>query len=288
LIDLHTHTTASDGSFHPKDLVDEAGRVGLEALAITDHDTFAGYEEAKPYAHRSGLELIRGLELNSRLELPGHSLRYAHILAYFIDREPSAPFLDWLEEQRTDRRNRNAELIGGLQAKGIDITLEEAEAVGRTLTGRPHIARILVSKGYATDQEDAFRRYIGEDAPMYVERQSPTAAATIEAVRSGGGIPVVAHPVRLNLDAQVESAAISDLKRSGLLGLEVRHSDHNGELQKHYAELAASLGLTPTGGSDFHGQAKPNVSLGTGRNNNVSVPMSFLNGLRELASELSH
>jgi hypothetical protein len=264
--------------------VQQALRVGLQALAITDHDTFAGFEEAEPYARDAGLDLVRGIELNSRLEWPPIGIRSVHVLAYFLNGKPAQLFLDWLEEQRLDRRDRNCRLVKALQQKGIEITIEEVERVGRSLTGRPHFARVLVAKGYASDTEDAFQRYIGESAPAYVERQSPSPATVISAIRSAGGVPVVAHPVRLDLDPATEAEVLLKLKEAGLLGLEVQHSDQGPQLQAHYARLATDLSLAPTGGSDFHGSAKPDIRLGTGRRNNVHVPASVLAALRDLTS----
>ena len=281
-IDLHSHTNASDGSLPPGDLIQAALRAGLAALSITDHDTFDGFEKAVPHALESGLELVRGIELNSRLGL-GKGARYVHILAYFLNGLPAGTFLQWLEEQRVDRRERNRRLIEALQAKGVSLTLDEVEAEGRSLTGRPHFARVLVAKGYATDSEDAFRRYIGESALMFVERQSPATAEVISAIRDAGGIPVVAHPVRLNLDRSAELEALAKMKDSGLMGLEVHHSDQGPELQHHYARVASDLSLIATGGSDFHGSVKPDIELGTGRANNVRVPLHVLSALREAA-----
>jgi predicted metal-dependent phosphoesterase TrpH len=286
VIDLHSHTDESDGSLTPRELVDMANRVGLEAIAITDHDTFNGYEKALPLAQAGGLDLVQGIELNSRLTISGR-LRYAHILAYFPLKSPAPEFLTWLRDTRLERSERNEKLAASLRAAGVDVTLAEVEAKGRTLTGRPHFARVLVDKGYATSLEDAFHRYLGEEAPSYVHRESLTSAETIARVRAGGGIPVVAHPVRLGLDHGSERQFLNDAKTAGLLGLEVFHSEHSPELQRHYVEVAAELDLLPTGGSDFHGPTvKPDIDLGTGRNGNVRVPLNFLNGLREAAARL--
>ncbi len=280
-IDLHSHTTASDGSLSPAELVALAKRTGLDALAITDHDTFDGYEAAVPLARENGLELIRGLELNTKLHLGGRDRRAAHLLAYWPTRQPSAEFTEWLMEQQDDRRDRNRRLVEALQARGINVTLQEVELTGRSLAGRPHFARLLVEKGYAANSEDAFVRYLGETAPSYVERESQTTEETIGIVRAGGGVPVLAHPVRLSLPRDVEAEAILNLKHAGLLGLEIYHSEHPPELQAHYRQLAEELGLLPTGGSDFHGAVKPHVQLGTGMMGNIRVPLEFLLRMRQ-------
>jgi predicted metal-dependent phosphoesterase TrpH len=281
LIDLHSHTNASDGTLTPAELIALAERNRLSALAITDHDTFEGYELALPFAQAVGLDLVQGIELNSRLFLDGvpHP-RFAHILVYFPMNAPSREFDIWLDEQRMERRSRNDKLVKTLQDRGVDITLAEVEARGRTLTGRPHFARILVEKGYVSNFDDAFRQYLGEDAPSYVERECNTTEEVIELARVGGGLPVVAHPIRLGLSRASEPALFGRLKQAGLAGLEVYHSEHSPALQAHYRHMAAELDLLPTGGSDFHGTVKPDIDLGTGRSNNISVPLAFLERLR--------
>jgi hypothetical protein len=258
--------------------------IGLEALAITDHETFAGFEAAQPYASQVRLDLLRGIELNTYARVPGNNARRnLHLLAYFPFGEPFRPFAAWLDNQQTSRRDRNLKLIHGLQKMGVPITLEEVERIGKSVTGRPHIARALIEKGVARDHEDAFRRFLGEEAPGYVERQSVTTEEAIEAVCLGGGIPVVAHPVRLSLAGRVEEREmLKRLKRSGLVGLEVIHSDQPPDLQEYYLGLAKILELMPTGGSDFHGALKPKVHLGRGIDSNVRVPREFLDGLRSL------
>lgn len=280
-IDLHSHTNESDGTLTPAELVALAKRLGLDALAITDHDTFAGYEKALPFAREAGLDLVRGIELNSRLKLAESSdVRYVHLLGYFPLGEPSAEFSAWLDGEREDRRNRNKRLVEALQQRGIDITLEEVERRGRSLAGRPHFARILVEKGYAANAEDAFQRYIGERAPSYVERQSQDSETVIRRIRNGNGIPVLAHPVRVGLDREAEREVLLRFKAAGLLGLEVYHSEHPPVLQAHYRQLAEELELLPTGGSDFHGAVKPDIQLGTGLRGNIRVPVEFLREMR--------
>ncbi|MGA8027519.1 MAG: PHP domain-containing protein [Bryobacteraceae bacterium] len=281
-IDLHSHTDESDGTLTPAELISVAVRVGLDALGITDHDTFAGYEKAVPFARDARLDLVRGIELNSRLKLPGNEeARYVHLLGYFPSGDPSAGFNDWLSGEREDRRTRNRRLVNALQGRGLDITLEEVEARGRSLAGRPHFARILVQKGYAVNSEDAFQRYLGESAPSYVERESQTTEEAIQIIRGGGGIPAVAHPIRLALTPEVERKLFARLRDVGLLGLEVYHSEHPPQVQARYRALARELDLLPTGGSDFHGTVKPNVELGRGVNGNLRVPRELLDRMRE-------
>ncbi len=288
MIDLHSHTNESDGSLTPAELIALAKSSGLEALCITDHDTFSGFEIARSLAITAGFDLVQGVELNTRLRVDNQEYQpYAHILAYFPLTPPNQEFLDWLNEARAERRSRNIKLIESLQEVGVNITLAEVEARGRSLAGRPHFARILVDKGYALSLEDAFQRYLGEEAPSYVHRDSQSTEETIAVIRSGGGIPVVAHPIRLNLNEAQERVTLARCKDAGLLGLEAFHSEHSPERQAYYLNLAKELGLTPTGGSDYHGPSvKPDIELGTGRKGNVHVPKSFLDGLRELAARV--
>ena len=154
MIDLHSHTDESDGTYTPAELVDAALRQGLGALAITDHDTFAGYDQVSLRARANGLDLVCGIELSTRL--PGQREFAIHMLGYFLNEPPPVEFRSWLNELQAERRERNVRLIENLKSKGVEIELSEVEAVGRTLTGRPHFARVLVQKGYASDSEDAW------------------------------------------------------------------------------------------------------------------------------------
>lgn len=282
-IDLHSHTNESDGTLTPLELITLARTIGLDALSITDHDTFAGYDLARPIADGLGFDLMRGIELNTKLVLENGETRSPHLLAYFPANDPSAEFMTWLKKAQNDRRVRNHRLADALAARGVHVGVPEVEALGRSLAGRPHFARLLVEKGYARDFNDAFRRYLGEEAPTYVERESQSTVETIRMVRSGGGVPVIAHPIRLMLNATTERAVLEDFTDAGLLGLEVLHSEHTPELQVHYRHIASDLGLMPTGGSDFHGAAKPTVALGTGINDNIRVPREFLDQMRRFS-----
>ena len=283
-VDLHAHTNESDGSVAPAELVALAKEADLVALAITDHDTLSGYEKAVPFAKRANLELLCGIELNTKMGAsPTSEGRTAHLLAYFLDGPPSGEFREWLTDQQNARRTRNRKLVESLQRRAVEITLAEVEARGRSLAGRPHFARILVDKGYARNLQDAFDRFIGEQAPCFVERQSISTEEAIRIVRHSRGIPVLAHPIRLGFSREIERETLAHLKNAGLIGLEIYHSEHPPELQAHYRQLAAELALLPTGGSDFHGDAKPDIHIGTGLNGNVRVPSEFVDRLRAFA-----
>lgn len=257
MIDLHTHTNHSDGSDTPQQLLRLAGEAGLTTLAITDHDTFTGFEEAAVLPRPESLNLIRGIELSCRLER-----RSVHLLGYFLQ-PPKAVFLQWLEQMQASRRERNQRLANRLRELGAIVDVTEAEALGRTITGRPHFARLLVSKGYARSYEDAFRRYLGEDASAHVEWRGPTIEEGIQQVREGGGFSSLAHPVRIHNPWQEE--LIGRLAGLGLNALEVFHTDHSPEDSARFLRLADRFGLGVTGGSDFHGANKPGVKLGSVR-----------------------
>jgi predicted metal-dependent phosphoesterase TrpH len=280
LIDLHTHSTASDGTDTPAELVAHALSLGLEALAITDHDTLAGYDEAAAAAKAGGLTCIRALELSTRrTEEPDPASRSVHILGYFFGPVDPA-FTRWLDTLKARRRARNRAMAERLQSMGMDVTLEEAEAAGRNITGRPHFARVLRQKGYVANFEDAFRTLLGERCPAYVEREDPAPEEGIRRIREAGGVTSLAHARRLNKpDSAEEERIIRRFADAGLDALEVFHSDHDESCRSRYTNLARKLGLAMTGGSDYHGAHKPDVLLGRGRRNH-RAPLALLDGLR--------
>jgi predicted metal-dependent phosphoesterase TrpH len=198
LIDLHCHTTESDGTVSPGQLVELAKEIGIEALAITDHDTLAGYDAALPLATELGLELLCGIELSTKLTIAGRKrAKSVHLLAYFVNSAPTAAFRQWLIGMQESRRDRNIRLIARLRELGLDIELEEVKALGRSMTGRPHFARVLLDKGYVQTLQEAFDRYLDEAAPGYVDRIEPAFAEAVERIRAAGGISSLAHPIRL-------------------------------------------------------------------------------------------
>ncbi|MBV8820294.1 MAG: PHP domain-containing protein [Acidobacteriaceae bacterium] len=281
MIDLHTHTNESDGTYSPAELIQEAIDLGLEALAITDHDTFAGYDAAAPAARAQGLDVICGIELSAKMQTGDSRVKTVHVLGYFLCGPPSTEFRAWLMELQAGRRERNVRLVAKLNSMNVNITLEEVERLGRSLAGRPHFAKILVKKGYAKTIEQAFRDFIGEDAPGYVERDAPHVATSMQRIIAGGGMPVVAHPIRLGYrDRQQEEDAIGAMRDAGLEGIEVYHSDQGVTDSNRYLALARKYDLAVTGGSDFHGAVKPNVKLGSGVHGNVQVPKQVIDNLR--------
>ena len=276
MIDLHSHTDQSDGTFTPAELVGEAMKLGLEALAITDHDTFKGHDMAVPYAKEAGLELICGIELSTKFG--GATV---HMLAYFLWEPPTAEFCTWLEALLESRRERNRQLIVKLQDLGLDITLAEVETKGRTLTARPHFGRVLLEKGYVSSMQEAFDKYLDEAAPGYVQRREVPEDEAIARVKAAGGITSLAHPVRVaKNDWDTLAVWVKKMADAGMGAIEVFHSDHTPENVAYYGQLAERFGLAVTGGSDFHGANKPGIDLGTGHRRNLSVPYSLLAKLR--------
>lgn len=290
MIDLHTHTDQSDGTLSPAGLVHAAVSLSLEALAVTDHDTLAGYELAAPAAREAGLELICGVELSTRLERrPGEPRSSSiHLLGYFPGREPAAEFRDWLSQLQRSRRERNVSLVAKLQSLGVDISLDEVQMLGRNLTGRPHFARVLLSKGYVRSTQEAFDLYLADDAKASVEREEPTLCEGIERVTAGGGLAVLAHPVRLARQefAQLDRF-VENLVGAGLAGIEVYHSEHSAVDTDRFLRIAQRFSLTVTGGSDFHGDHKPGIHLATGKDGNLCLPYRIIEDLRLSAERLA-
>ncbi|MGD0580487.1 MAG: PHP domain-containing protein [Bryobacteraceae bacterium] len=284
MIDLHTHTTASDGSDSPEQLVRRAAGCGLRALAITDHDTLDGFDAARESAARESLDLICGIELSARVEdETDPRRRNAHLLAYFFD-DPGPEFRHWLLGLRRKRRERNGFIAARLQAMGIDIRLEDAEALGQNVTARPHFASLLISRGHAANIREAFDVFLGETGSAYVEREDPPVREAIEHVRAAAGVTSLAHPIRLNQPyASREEQLISGWAAAGLDALEVWHTDQGEAEERRYSEIAARCGLLRTGGSDYHGDHTPGILPGRG-NGRLCVPPAVLDDLRRLAA----
>lgn len=279
-VDLHSHSTASDGTFAPADVVQLAKNSGLSALALTDHDTVAGIAEAKEAAARLGIDFLPGIEISAEFPRPGT----LHILGYGID--PNRPSLKNLTEQLiAGRNNRNPQIIAKLNELGLDVSMAEweAEAKGNVL-GRPQLAAILLRKGYVNSIKQAFDRYIGQGAPAYFDKERLTPRQAFEKIREAGGLPVLAHPVQLRLenDAQLEQQ-IKNLLDIGLAGIEVIHSDHNAEVVQKLTRLADKYNLLKTGGSDFHGSNKKDIPLGIA--NGRRIPREFFDALK---NKLNH
>jgi 3',5'-nucleoside bisphosphate phosphatase len=272
LIDLHSHTNQSDGTLSPGELVAEAVKNGVDVLSITDHDTFAGHDAASGAAREAGVDLLCGIELSTKLH--GHSV---HLLGYFPRAGGPDGMREWVADMQAARRERNVRLAARLRELGVQITLEEAEARGRGMTGRPHFAQIMLEKGYVSNFRQAFDDYLDESAKAYVYRREPQFAEAVERIHATGGVSSLAHPVRVNGDVP---KLLPELCDAGLNAIEAYHSDHGPRETRLYLELARKYGLLVTGGSDFHGDIKPEIRLGSGYNGNLQVPREVLDKLR--------
>jgi 3',5'-nucleoside bisphosphate phosphatase len=275
LIDLHTHSNASDGTFTPGDLVAHAVRQGAAAIALTDHDTVAGLPEALRAAKALSFELVPGLEISAEYKGGG-----MHILGYFI--RHADPFLrQELERLQEARRQRNPKIIARLQGLGIPITYDQVLALSGGQIGRPHIAQAMLQIGAVQDLEEAFKQYLTKGAPAYVEKFRFPPAQAIALIRGAGGIPVLAHPFTLNCATPEELAGqVRELKDQGRQGLECLYSEHSAEQTRQYLALAAELDLLATGGSDFHGQNKEGVELLVGYGD-LRIPYERLQFLKD-------
>lgn len=244
LIDLHAHTTASDGLHGAAELVAMARARGIVVLALTDHDTAAGVRALAGVELPDGIEVVAGIEVTAQ-----HAGREVHVLGYFID--PHHPrLLDFEQERQQLRRWRLERMVAQLQQAGIDIALEEVLALrgGGGAPGRPHVARVLVAKGYATGMRDCFTRLLLPGGPGYVGYRRPEVAQAVGLVRAAGGVPILAHPGLDGLEALLE-----ELVQSGIAGVEAYHSAHDSGTAGRLAGWAQARGLLVTGGSDFHG-----------------------------------
>jgi predicted metal-dependent phosphoesterase TrpH len=277
-IDLHLHTTHSDGSLPPVEVLALAKQAGVSALAITDHDIVDGIPEAITIGTSLGIEIIPGIEISSRwgdAEL--------HILGYFLDWKDQA-LSRRLEQMRTSRHNRNPLIVEKLNDLGLALTYQEVqELAGTESVGRPHIARVLMQKGYVLSAKEAFDRYLAEGAAAYVPRELPDPAEAIAWLRAAHGIPVLAHPVWAKQDEAGLLKLCEKLKHEGLMGIEVHYSTHKPQQTKEYLNIAKRLDLLITGGSDFHGVTKPDIEVGIGRGG-LKVSPKLLEPLRKAAT----
>jgi len=279
-LDLHLHTTHSDGSCTPTEVVGMAHRAGVTALAITDHDIMTGVDEAVAAGRHCGIEVIPGVEISS---LAGGS--ELHVLGYFFDRRDS-DLLERLKSLRDSRHRRNPRILEQLQALGIDITYDEVRALaGTDAIGRPHIARVLMDKRVVASAKEAFDRFLAEGRPAYAPRELPSPTEAIGWIKSAHGLAVLAHPTWIKLSEQSLVDLVRRLKADGLDGVEVYYSTHAARQTREYLRLAQQLGLLVTGGSDFHGLTKPDIEVGVGKGT-LHIPTSLLPKMKEAAGRL--
>jgi predicted metal-dependent phosphoesterase TrpH len=278
LIDLHIHTTASDGTLTPEETVFHAAEKGLKAIAITDHDTVDGIAEALKAGNKTGVEVVPGVEISV------DHIGEIHILGYYIDYE-SPEFMEKMAMLQQYRNMRNLQMIEKLRRLGFNLTMEEVELeAGNGLVGRPHFAAVMVNKGYVKNFNEAFERYIGAGRPAYVKKEKLTPREGIEMIAVAGGIPVLAHPkyVKLNGYDGLESL-IKELKGYGLRGIEAIYTKHTAEETRRFCKMAKRTGLLITGGSDFHGGNKPDTEIGKG-DGSLSIGYGILEELSKAKS----
>lgn len=279
-IDLHIHTTASDGTLSPAEILQLAHRLKLGAISITDHDTLQGIREIFPPPDSSGVKVLAGIEISTKSP-PLHRVTGSfHILGYGI--RLSDPVLNQtLDTLQQARKDRNPLIIGRLNELGVDITLAEVmEASGEEAQiGRPHIAKMIINKGYAQSIDEAFDIYLGFNKPAYVDKYRLGCQEAINIIRGAGGIPVLAHPFLLKIaDSPSMEALILDLKDMGMQGIEAYYPEHPPEYFEFLSGIARKYDLVITGGTDFHGKLKPDIQLGSG-SGDFFVPYSVYENL---------
>lgn len=275
MIDLHTHSTFSDGSLTPARLAVLARESGLSALALTDHDTTGGVPELMAACEREGVAGIVGVEISA--EVPRGTM---HVLAYGIDLA-NTTLQQALAEIRAGREDRNKVILDRLNTLGYALVWDEIRSLaGDDVVGRPHFAQALVNRGYVKNREDAFERLLAKGRPGYVERFRLSPEDGIGIIRGAGGVAVLAHPFTLKLGRRELAEEVRRLAGCGLGGIEAYYSEHTPAMQEEYSALAKSLGMLVTGGSDFHGEGNPAIRMGRGFGN-LDVPDLLVGPLME-------
>lgn len=280
MIDLHTHTTRSDGTVSPTDLIEQSLALGLHALSITDHDTVQGARIAQEYLqnhpHKSQqLQFIPGIELSTRVEGVSSDI---HIVGLNLDLQSSAlkNHTSYLEN---DRYERNLKMMTLIQQEGYPITLTDVQTMfPKSIITRAHVARYLVDQEYFPSISSVFNQLLGNDCPGFVPRLSITSEYGIRVIKESGGVPILAHPTLYHLDSNGLYSLIDQLKQQGLIGMEAYYSTYSPAEHKAMLHLCDRFDLLPSGGSDYHGTNKPHIQLGIGMGN-LNVPDHLLEGL---------
>lgn len=278
-VDLHTHSTQSDGTLTPEELVTYASGKNLYAIALTDHDTIFGLESAIETGKQKLVYVIPGIELST--EYQGQDV---HILGYFIDYK-NEEFRKKIRGFQESRSLRNVKMVKKLQNGGYAITLEELYAIygEDSVITRMHLAKALWDKGYVEDIPTAFATILSSDGPYYVPRERITPQDAVELITKYQGTAVLAHPLLYSFSEETRLQLLKDLKEIGLSGMECLYSTFDQKQQDYLIKLAKDFGLFYTGGSDFHGESKPHIDIGTGCNN-LSVPKNLLNNFPQWES----
>lgn len=273
MIDLHCHSTFSDGTLTPEAIIELAESIGLYAVALTDHDTVAGIERAMAAAADKVVHFVPGVEISGEIENGA-----LHILGLFVDyrNESLNRMLAFAEHERYQR---NVIIASRLQTIGLSISIEEVAEVARPgVMGRPHFATLMLKKGYVGTMEEAFLRYLGKGGAAFVPKTRIPRHEAISVIREAGGVPVLAHPDQTHRGGMELDDLLGELKGLGLLGIETNYSGYTTDRTRQFRRLAAKHGLQQSGGSDFHGAVKPRLSLGCGPGN-LHVPDVFYDKL---------
>ena len=264
-IDLHIHSTASDGSLTPAEIIDHAQKLNLAAIAITDHDSIDGSKEALQIAIPPSLHFLTGVEISAAHPpfFPGSGS--FHILGYDINLY-NRDLNRVLRKLQEARKNRNPKILNKLKKLGFQLSLEEVDQEGgEGQLGRPHIAYAMLKKGFVASIDEAFDKYLGTQKAAYVDKDRIECEQAIKIIRAAGGIPVLAHPALLNIgDNQQLDTLLQNLMKIGLAGIEVYYPEHSPQQIQQYTELAEKYNLLMTGGTDFHGAIMPEIKMGSG------------------------
>ena len=274
IVDLHTHTTESDGSFTPEELILEAKRVGLSAIAITDHDSISGIKKAAPIAAEHGIELIPGVELST-----DYNGKEVHVVGLYVDIE-NEYFLSKIKEFKENRDSRNAIMVENLQKEGFSITMEElvAENPDCVIT-RANIARFLYEHGMIPTIQTAFEKYIGDNCKCYVNRFKITPMDGVRLIKEAGGTAILAHPLLYHMSDATLQKMVDEMKEAGLDGIEAIYCTYTPSEERQMKHFAQENHLLVSGGSDFHGTTKPNLNLGTGYGK-LHIPYEVLENIK--------
>jgi len=274
IIDLHTHTTESDGSFSPEELMNEAKKAGLSAIAITDHDSISGIEKAAPFAEAYGIELIPGVELST-----DYNGKEVHVVGLFINTKDDY-FLAKIKEFKENRDNRNAIMVENLQKEGFAITMEEltTENPDCVIT-RANIARFMYEHGMIPSIQTAFEKYIGDHCKCYVNRFKITPMDAVKLIKAAGGTAILAHPLLYHMSDTTLQNLIDEMKDAGLDGIEAIYCTYSASEERQMKELARKNNLLISGGSDFHGTTKPKLQLATGYGK-LYIPYEVLEAIK--------
>jgi len=283
-VDLHIHSTASDGTLTPSEILEQASGLKLGAISITDHDTLDGSRQAIAGGIPDTLEFLTGVEISAARPsfFPGKGS--CHILGYRIDLDNKA-LNKTLQKLQSARKDRNPKILERLRNLGIDLSMEAVRATAgpKGQIGRPHIAQAMLEKAYVSTFSAAFDNYLATGKPAYVDKYRVDCPGAIKLIRAAGGIPVLAHPALLGTpEGRLDGSIIKSLKEMGLMGIEAFYPEHSTTQREHYLGLANRYGLLVTGGTDFHGKFKPETRLGSGKGD-LCVPIELFTALKNHA-----